>query len=505
MDQISIFRGTGTMGVLEELRGVFRLRALQLIALCCLLAGLASLSFIVKTSVRDPDLWWHVKVGDWIVEHHAVPHVGIFSRTAATRPWIAYSWGYEVLLSRAYAWFGLMGFALFGVVLTVAVGYVCFWMLHRLSGDFWKAWALAAAGCYAFLFNVNPRPVFVSMALFAVTLALILEAHRTGRVERLYWLPLIFVFWANLHIQFTYGLFVLGLFVAVHVLQQLGRSVGIVPRFLTEPKLPVIRLLVILAACTLAGCVGPYSFHIYRVVMEYSRSRVPYTVIQELQAPDFKYLTDYVMLLLTAAGFYTVGSQKRLDLFKLLLLTIASAVAFRTTRDAFFVCIPAAAFIADATENNKESTKPALKVPEFAAACVVLTGLLWLIAMNTGFNGRELDRAISRQYPVDAANFLRRNPVPGPLYNDLGWGGFLIWYLPNYPVAIDGRNDLYGDELDRRSFQTTAGQSYDSDPYLNEARLVLLPKAVPLSSLLANDPKYRLIYEDELSVVLVRR
>src|ERR1017187_6852191 len=102
------------MSIMQELRGLLRLRALQLLALSSLLTLMAAVAFKGHTTVRDPDIWWHLKVGDWIVEHHTVPYTGIFSRTAATHPWVAYSWTYEVLMSRAYAWFGLVGFALYG-------------------------------------------------------------------------------------------------------------------------------------------------------------------------------------------------------------------------------------------------------------------------------------------------------------------------------------------------------------------------------------------------------
>ena len=56
-------------------------------------------SLALKLTVRDLDNWWHLKVGDWILQNHAFPHTGIFSATAANRPWAAYSWGYEILLS----------------------------------------------------------------------------------------------------------------------------------------------------------------------------------------------------------------------------------------------------------------------------------------------------------------------------------------------------------------------------------------------------------------------
>ena len=67
------------------------------------------------------------------------------------------------------------------------------------------------------------------MMLFCVTLTLVLEAHRTGRVQLLYWLPLIFLLWANLHIQFIYGLFVVGLLLAVNLAQRLAARLGLAP------------------------------------------------------------------------------------------------------------------------------------------------------------------------------------------------------------------------------------------------------------------------------------
>src|SRR5208337_4794544 len=199
------------MSATQELRGLSQRRLVQCIVLASLLSFVAGHALYIKFCVLDLDIWWHLKVGDWIVQHFAVPHNGILSRTAADRPWVAYSWGYEVLLSRAYQWFGLVGIGIYGVLLTLGVAYSIYWMTLRLSGRFWYACALSVITCSAFLYNLMPRPVFFSMTLFAVTLTLILEARRSGRVQLLYWLPLLFVLWANLHIQFLYGLFLVGL------------------------------------------------------------------------------------------------------------------------------------------------------------------------------------------------------------------------------------------------------------------------------------------------------
>jgi hypothetical protein len=179
-------------------------------------------------------------------------------------------------------------------------------------------------------------------------------------------------------------------------------------------------------------------------------------------------------------------------------------VAFRTARDAWFVSICAALFLAD-LRAREDSPKPVLKLPELAGVTVVLAIGMLLIAHDVGFNTRDLDRAISREYPVDAVNFVRQNTFSGPLYNNLDWGGFLIWYLPQYPVAIDGRTNLYGDQMNLLMYKSSGGdESYTSDPYLNEAGLVLLQAKLPLAKLLTFDPRFRLVYRDQLAVVFVR-
>ena len=493
------------MSAREELSGLFDRRPFQLLVLAGLLTAVAARALYLKFCVLDLDIWWHLKVGDWIVEHHAVPHTGILSRTAAARPWVAYSWGYEVLLSFAYRWFGLAGIGVYGILLTLAVAYSIFWMARRLSGRFWWSCAIAVFTCSAFLYNLMPRPVFFSMTLFTITLTLLLEANRSGRVQLLYWLPPLFLLWANLHIQFLYGLFLVGLLFGVNLLQFVAARLGITAESVLPATLPMATLGAIFAACFVATCIGPYSYHLYVVMVEYSKAQVPYMMIRELQAINFRAGSHYVQLLLTGAGFFALGWRKKIDPFKLLLLIVASVVSYRTMRDSWFICISAAACIADFPVPEAEWRGGESWMEKFGLAAFVGVALL-LVARDADFNQRGFDRAISSMYPVKALNYLRQHPAPGPLYNSLDWGGFLTWYMPNYPVAIDGRNDLYGDDLDLLFFNTErGGESFASDPYLNEAGVVLLQKSQPLAGLLMSDPRFDLVYQDQLAALFVKR
>jgi hypothetical protein len=137
------------MSAAQDLISLSKLRLLRLLALTTLIVGVGLKCFRDKLAVLDPDMWWHLSVGQWIVQNRSFPHHGIFSHTAATRPSMAYSWGYEVLLSRAYDWFSFIGMGAFGTLLTIAVALAIFRMLYRISGHLWAAWALSALRSYS--------------------------------------------------------------------------------------------------------------------------------------------------------------------------------------------------------------------------------------------------------------------------------------------------------------------------------------------------------------------
>jgi len=72
-------------------------------------------------------------------------------------------------------------------------------------------------------------------------------------------------------------------------------------------------------------------------------------------------------------------------------------------------------------------------------------------------------------------------------------------------VVVDGRTDLYGDEMVVRFRKTAWGVSYDTDPHLNESRVVLIEREIPLTKFLSKDPRFELVYQDKLAAVFRRR
>ena len=112
---------------------------------------------------------------------------------------------------------------------------------------------------------------------------------------------------------------------------------------------------------------------------------------------------------------------------------------------------------------------------------------------------------ISKIFPVRAADYIRQNHLPQPLFNVYEWGGFLTWYLPEYPVSIDGRVDLYGDDLNIAYFKLMQAEvPLESNPGFARAQTILLEANSPMAQALSTLPGFRVAYQDGQSVVLVR-
>ena len=70
----------------------------------------------------DFDVWWHLRTGEWIMQHHALPHIEPFSSFAAGRPWNAYSWLFELLILQLFQQLGLTGIVAYTIGMVLIFG-----------------------------------------------------------------------------------------------------------------------------------------------------------------------------------------------------------------------------------------------------------------------------------------------------------------------------------------------------------------------------------------------
>lgn len=469
-------------------------RVAQLLTLAVVFAAPA-LICVHSACVSDPDIWWHLRTGEWIFQHHAVPRVDIFSSANQGKPWEAYSWLYEMLAFRLFQWFGLAGIVGYSAGLVMAITVALWHLIKRHLSDFTLVALLIFGTCYSMAHLFTPRPWLFTILFFVLEMDILTQARKTGRMRELAWLPLIFALWSNIHIQFIDGLLVLGL-AAVEAIAT-SRGIGV------KTLLRVPAVCMALVASVLATLLNPFGWHIYKVAYDLAAQPGVLNKISELRSIPFRDSTDFAVLFFAIAATAAIAWQRRVQLFEIGLLVFALVVSFRSQRDVWVIAVAAAAILAS-TVPGKQVTVP---LPRFASKLALVIAFVAMLASFRVLkvNNKVLGEQVRHTLPLDAVNAIRTNGYTGPLYNDFNWGGFLIWSL-RMPVSIDGRAAFYGDKVIDRSVATwNAEPDWASDPALTSAGIVIGPVKAPLFQVLKTDPRFRLAYEDKMAAVYVAR
>jgi hypothetical protein len=378
----------------------------------------------------------------------------------------------------------------------LAITVAMFHLVRRLLGSFPRAALLSFASVFCMVHLYTPRPWLFTILLFLLEMDILMQARKSGRLRELLWLPAIFAMWANVHIEFVDGLFVLGLAWA----ETLAAGWGLGEKTRIRPK----GMGLALAASLLATLVNPYGWRIYQAAYELATQAGALNKVTELQSIPFRNAADFMVLLLAMGSAGALAWQRRLLPFETALLGFAAVLAFRSQRDVWVMAVAGAAILASMIASSE---KKAVRLPKMGAALAVAMAVL---AVAMGFsrmhvNNARLEGDVAKNLPVQAVEAVKAKGYAGPLYNDFNWGGYLIWAL-RVPVSIDGRQNLYGDQRMDRSIATWSAQpDWASDAQLTQAGLVIGPVKAPLTQALRMDPRFQLAYEDQVAAVFVAR
>jgi len=136
---------------------------------------------------------------------------------------------------------------------------------------------------------------------------------------------------------------------------------------------------------------------------------------------------------------------------------------------------------------------------------LILVVLAMLVKCGVALSPQMIDKAQQQTAPVRAVEWLKQNRLTGPMYNSYNWGGYLLWALPQEPVFVDGRTDLYDDEFLREYFKVMfirPGWQEALDKY--SVRLALTERESFLATLLATQSDWRLAYRDDQAAIYTR-
>lgn len=403
--------------------------------------------------ISDPDMFWHLRTGEWIHEHRSLPAEYLFAlpplqtapaiqRFTMTSYWLA-----QVLLAALY---GTGGF-----VAIIALRWVLFFLLlllvaRRSSGDAHvRAGLLSLAVILLGQYPVE-RPQFYSFVFAALLLSLLSGLREPGSPAAARWrtvaVPSLMALWANCHGGFVVGLGLLGVFALAESLKVLHH------RF--EP-LPPQRLRLLLAATAggfLASLLNPNGWQAVRLALHPAAG-----FVSELRSTVevFRFYAEpWVIVYWTLLALVGIGLALRWrtpDPTTLALVALTGFFSFTTVRHVpFFVVValpPAVAALSD--PRFVRWTRPVVAAVGLGAGVLLLPG-----ATQSTRNPQNCVRVNSTRFPTEAATFIQNEGLQGTMFNNYDWGGYLLWRLAPRKVFIDGRGgdpalvEAYGRVLD---------------------------------------------------------
>jgi len=447
----------------------------------------------------DPDLWWHITVGQNILATHHWPTTDPYSFTVAGQPWIAYEWLGEILWAVVYRVGGLRALEALLIVLSSSVMLALYYFSTLRSGNS-KAGFLAT-GIMLTLANASftLRPQMLGY-LFLVLTLIALERFRQGKLRALWFLPVAFLLWVNTHGSFAIGLGTIFLY-WVGGLKKF-RLGGIAARQWTAAER--VRLELVFVLCLAVLPLTPYGTQVAAYPFNVAFAQ-PLNIanILEWQPMPFNQLGGKIFLGLLLAFIclqVLLRLEWRLEEFALFLFGVLSACLHLRFLLLFVPFITPLLAVIFARWLPRYDRSKEHRVLNAVLITVVIAAMIRYFPSQP-----DLEQKVAKHYPVDALRYLSEHPAPGPTYNTYGFGGYLI--LAGQKVFVDGRADVFerggvfGDYLHVSLMRPGAPrvlQGYG-------VRSCLLERGEPLTVLLAVMPEWQRVYIDGTSEVFVRR
>ncbi len=479
---------------------------------------LAALGFYVSLIPLPPnDFWWHLKIGEIIYTRRSIPTTNMFAWTLpADAPFTYGAWLGELLLYILYRWGGLP-LVIFArnLLVLVAFGLAALAAWERTASGRLVTPPLALAAGMS-LNNLIVRPQIWSFPLFALYLYL-LNRYTAGRLRErwLLLLPPLMAFWVNAHGAFILGLVLVGIFAvgeAVRAAAGPGDAAGY------DDAGPLswrqVGWLAGIAALTAAATmVNPRGVGIARYVVGLLTDKPSQTMVIEWQSPtpsDIPNVVFYVSILLLL--IVLAYARRRPTPTESLLLVGFLWLAWSGMRYVVWYGMAVMPIFAGALK----SLWPRLAAlsARRSALNLVLTLLLfapvglvqpWFVERvplpeiywKQVWRGTPVGPLVSIETPVAAVEYLRAHPG-GRLFNEMGYGSYLIWALPEQKVFVDPRVELYPYEQWQDYLRITRGVRYNELLRQYGAERILLDVELQpeLARLLAEDPLWEQEYAD---------
>ena len=467
----------------------------MLASLLCVLAVLT-----VRDRFDDPDMWWHLKMGQIILTTHTIPTTDLFSYTTNHHAWVPHEWLAQVLIYSAYSLGGYRGLMLWLCFFTAALliaGYALCWLY---AGNAKVALVGAMVIWFFATVGFSVRPQMIGYLLLIIEL-LLLQLGRTRSPRWFLWLPPLFAIWVNCHGSFFLGLVIAGVFLFCSFFDfEMGSLES--SRWDADRRRMLALALAFSIAALFLNPIGMKQI-LYPLDTMFNQP-IGLSQVEEWMPLHLNNPRGLGFLgVLGGIALLFIVQQSKLFWHELILLVLATWFAVSHERMLFVFGILAAPIVTRLLSNSWDGYDAAKDRPLPNAAMIALA----LLTVFWGFPNRPyLAAQVNQNSPVKAVEFIKANHLSGRMLNEYVYGGYLIWTAPEHPVFVDGRGDVFEWTGVLGEFGQWATLQSDPNILLDKYGIdfCLLAHDSPMVHVLPLLHDWKLVYTDNASVIFVR-
>lgn len=456
--------------------------------------------FFCGQSIADPDIWWHLKDAQILVQQHHWVRLDQFSYTVAGTPWVNSEWLSELVFYGLWRLGGVAGL-FFGYVVIVELLMIGILALaYRASGSI-KASALAAAGAVVLaVVNFGPRTILLGWGCLLALMFVLWKLMRTGAAP-LWTVPLIFLMWVNLHGSWLIGLVVFGIVVGS------GFVSGTWGKVVAERWTPVQRRKLLLTVATIVPVlfVNPYGYRgvIYPFDLAF-RQKLNVSHVVEWASVNFHEPRGKIVLgVLLLLFLLALAGSRQWMLAEVGMVVFGLYLSLTYVRFLF----PAAILIIPILARQMDFMPAYYREADKSWLNAVFSAVLLALIAYRWPTTQKIHDDLAKKMPLGGMHYLQAHAATGDrVFNHYMFGGWMIWSEPSIPTFVDSRTDIFeykgvlADYLDAIALKDSLAIV---DRY--HAKYIFFPsKDDPLTYLIRQSRNWHVVYDDGVSCVFQR-
>lgn len=495
--------------------------------LCALVLGMKQL--------REPDIWWQLLSGRWMLENNAITRTDEFSYTMQGAKWINVKWLYEIVIASIEKVLGPHGVMLLQSLVNVAIVFILLRLMQLLTKHLGRHLSVfySVIAVLLFLavseFRMAGRPEMVSH-LFTAVYMLILWQSPGFAWKRILWLILLQCLWANMHEGYPVGMAIIAAYIG-------GSFISYIVNKDKEVLHAAVRLAAVWAGMALAILINPNGIQLWKQPFEIFRQLKVNKYTTELFSvaePEYWTIqgTAHIVLLAAVLFFWVLrivasGKDERKQtlsplfigyLLSLLLLGYLSLTANRNIPFAQIALIPALPVMFSWLAGKLKLPKRSFYINASGKAAfisIVLAALFYVSVVSDSYYqytqspnkyGLHLN---TLKNPVAAADFIRTYDIKGPAFSDYFVSSYLLYSLyPDFKSYIDLRDlDIFPAKFfdDYFELYTNSEKFYELDSVYKFNYVVLSTSQLTnLQLMLYWGEGFNVVHIDPISVLMVR-